>query len=804
MVIGLQAYVDGATGMNNPVECVLDEAQMLWPDALSRIQSLVSIGTGKPESKDFGANLKDIVLTLKSIATDTENTHLRFAKCSIDRGLQGRYFRFNVDRGMANVRLDDHEKIGSIEAATQAYIKSPDVKYNAELFTGVLPADTGFVLKKQKDKFLKWLPYADQLQYRNHASLSRTEGCNTGGWFINGSFFKAWEESPNSLLWLYGKHDLERRHSDIVAFYYFSFNRREFQDIRSFKSSILLQIVKACMRPHPERKDHISIPAPYQNLRNAYYPSQHPSMADLDQTLREVIRQSSNTYLVIDALDECESGRVQGQLLKFLNTLAMDVPNLHILFTSRPEFNIRAAFDGLEATKFRVPFDDSAVDSDIHEHLGMLMSQQPYTRWSQALQSKVVSELSQNADGVFRWADLHVQQLQGKLREIDVERALKRLPGDLAGTYQRILEKIEFDIYGQEATALLRWLSRSRRPLTLLEVAEIAAFEVRNGEDIQLSPEAGDYEVIFSPRNRFDDFTEVLVPRDIFLHCGKKKHTQVSAAGRNESHQVMSLRQTYCSFTELTYDHRHSSLASKRRALWDRLLQYPHIELNPTNYSMQTPLLIAALEADELMFMFLIDRNDTDKSHLDCHGWGLLTAAIKGKNDNIVKYTMAQVSIDLRKEDSYGWTPLDWIVYCGHSLSILPVMNVPAPDTAMSKRFVSFELISEILFGGEVWKIGFSNDGKYLAVCMSTGEVTIVDVESMGEVWTRIAHPGGGATNVTWSPKDSMIFTSGRDNFGRVWDARVSGLFRMLVNYIKDQFTNRLIDREHHLVHVTA
>lgn len=264
------------------------------------------------------------------------------------------------------------------------------------------------------------------------------------------------------------------------------------------------------MRPHPERKDHISIPAPYQNLRNAYYPSQHPSMADLDQTLREVIRQSSNTYLVIDALDECESERVQGQLLKFLNTLAMDIPNLHILSTSRPEFNIRAAFDGLEATKFRVPFDDSAVDSDIHEHLGMLMSQQPYTRWSQALQSKVVSELSQKADGVFRWAGLHVQQLQGKLREIDVERALKRLPGDLAGTYQRILEKIEFDIDGQEATALLRWLSRSRRPLTLLEVAEIAAFEVRNGEDIQLSPEAGDYEVIFSPRNRFDDFTEVL------------------------------------------------------------------------------------------------------------------------------------------------------------------------------------------------------------------------------------------------------------------------------------------------------
>jgi predicted acylesterase/phospholipase RssA len=45
--IGHQLFVDGATGMNNPVEIVLEEARSIWPNAIARIQCIVSIGTGK-------------------------------------------------------------------------------------------------------------------------------------------------------------------------------------------------------------------------------------------------------------------------------------------------------------------------------------------------------------------------------------------------------------------------------------------------------------------------------------------------------------------------------------------------------------------------------------------------------------------------------------------------------------------------------------------------------------------------------------------------------------------------------------
>ncbi|GAB1319353.1 Calcium-independent phospholipase A2-gamma [Madurella fahalii] len=53
--IGRQMFVDGATGMNNPVEPVLKEAKSIWPDAISwgRIQCLISIGTGVPDLKRF-------------------------------------------------------------------------------------------------------------------------------------------------------------------------------------------------------------------------------------------------------------------------------------------------------------------------------------------------------------------------------------------------------------------------------------------------------------------------------------------------------------------------------------------------------------------------------------------------------------------------------------------------------------------------------------------------------------------------------------------------------------------------------
>lgn len=135
ITIGLHSYVDGATGSNNPVEEVLHEALSIWSNSLSRIHCIVSIGTGVPGSTDFGNDLIDVLKTLKTITTETETTAQRFKEYHTLLGLSGRYFRFNVNKGLEAVRLDEHAKVKEIEAAADLYLKNQDVINSASKLT---------------------------------------------------------------------------------------------------------------------------------------------------------------------------------------------------------------------------------------------------------------------------------------------------------------------------------------------------------------------------------------------------------------------------------------------------------------------------------------------------------------------------------------------------------------------------------------------------------------------------------------------------------------------------------------------
>ena len=132
--IGNQEYVDGATGHNNPVEVVLQEASSVWPGMVSNLQCIVSIGIGVPGLENFGNNLKAIVRTLKNIATETEETARKFDENTEALRLKGRYFRFNVDHGMAKVDLEEYRKFDEVESATFRYLQSTNVQTTIAAF----------------------------------------------------------------------------------------------------------------------------------------------------------------------------------------------------------------------------------------------------------------------------------------------------------------------------------------------------------------------------------------------------------------------------------------------------------------------------------------------------------------------------------------------------------------------------------------------------------------------------------------------------------------------------------------------
>jgi hypothetical protein len=119
-----QQFSDGATSCNNPVRQVLGEARKIWSNTNERTQCLISIGTGVPMMSAFGSGIKSVIETLKGIVTDTEATAEEFKSEHKHSGLSGSYFRFNVQRGLEEVGLEEYTAVSRIASATTAYLQS--------------------------------------------------------------------------------------------------------------------------------------------------------------------------------------------------------------------------------------------------------------------------------------------------------------------------------------------------------------------------------------------------------------------------------------------------------------------------------------------------------------------------------------------------------------------------------------------------------------------------------------------------------------------------------------------------------
>lgn len=128
LVIGNRKFVDGGLGSNNPSKALLREVQEIYKNNVNQKAScLISIGTGIPkgigisELSGFGISwVREVVEALSGMATDCENTNEEVAAWFKD--IPGFYFRFNVEQGLQNVKMDEYEKLDVIVAKTEGYL----------------------------------------------------------------------------------------------------------------------------------------------------------------------------------------------------------------------------------------------------------------------------------------------------------------------------------------------------------------------------------------------------------------------------------------------------------------------------------------------------------------------------------------------------------------------------------------------------------------------------------------------------------------------------------------------------------
>ncbi|CAN9193306.1 unnamed protein product [Alternaria alternata] len=158
-----EQFVDGATGANNPVREVWDQAQLAWgPEPLEgRVKCVVSIGTGVPSLKAFKDDVFNISQTLAAIATETEQTAERFRRERRLLDSTGRYYRFNVVRGLEDIGLEEAKKVKEMAAATRRYISSQEVHGQMQACAGSI-AGREYFGEYKTDFSLEGVPRARQ------------------------------------------------------------------------------------------------------------------------------------------------------------------------------------------------------------------------------------------------------------------------------------------------------------------------------------------------------------------------------------------------------------------------------------------------------------------------------------------------------------------------------------------------------------------------------------------------------------------------------------------------------------------
>jgi hypothetical protein len=185
-----------------------------------------------------------------------------------------------------------------------------------------------------------------------------------------------------------------------MAYFYFDFRDIDKRSRRNLLRSLLVQL--------SARSD------PFCDVLSRLYEAhdngtRQPSDSDLVRCLKEMLTLSGQApvYLILDALDECPNTSAvpssREQVVGLIKELVgLRLPSLRICVTSRPEVDIRVAFESLVSHSVSL-HDESGQKEDIAEYVRSVVYSDSDTvlrRWRDDDKKLVIETLSERADGM--------------------------------------------------------------------------------------------------------------------------------------------------------------------------------------------------------------------------------------------------------------------------------------------------------------------------------------------------------------------------------------------------------------------
>ena len=344
---------------------------------------------------------------------------------------------------------------------------------------------------------LEWLGAPDPSIRYNDVCKKRAK--DTGLWLLNGSPFEAWRDAcTSSSFWLHGipgcgksvlssvviEHIRYRNglgRDAALAYFYFDFSNEATSKPEVMLRSLISQL--SAWKGKPPKalarcaKGHFSTTR-YGCDGLAVYRDgiAQPPIHDLVKILRGIAEEYDETYIVVDALDECMN---QGELLGILdNILAFQADGLRVFLASRRTAAIAAILDSKVAYTVEARSED--VGRDIENFVQEQLGTHPKLRkWPASLRNEIQDSLVSGAGGMFRWVDCQLEILGKCVTIKDVRKSLKGLPKSLLETYALTLDRID-EHHWEYAVKILMWLATSPKPLEIREAADVLAVDLES------------------------------------------------------------------------------------------------------------------------------------------------------------------------------------------------------------------------------------------------------------------------------------------------------------------------------------
>lgn len=179
-------------------------------------------------------------------------------------------------------------------------------------------------------------------------------------------------------------------------------------------------------------------------------------------------------FWIIDALDESADAAV---LCHFLAKVGPDV-RLRVLISSRPDLTIERLFSQekfaviVESTSLETSLQDIKLYLDMHaEHLPVATDEE---------RNALVAQILEKSNGNFLWSSLIVKQLEDSFSKERVVEILRSVPKGIDDLYSRIIRTITATQGNAEvATSILRWVTCAARPITIEELHEALALDIK-------------------------------------------------------------------------------------------------------------------------------------------------------------------------------------------------------------------------------------------------------------------------------------------------------------------------------------